>query len=122
ATLGMLTETQAKRLEEAGLYAYNHNIDTSPEFYPEIITTRKFEERLNTLDAIRKTSITVCCGGIIGMGETDEDRIEMIHTLANLPKHPESVPINALVPVLGTPLADRPPVSVWDMVRMIGTA
>ena len=122
ATLGMLTQEQAERLETAGLYAYNHNIDTSPEFYPEIITTRKFDDRLNTLDAIRKTSITVCCGGIIGMGETDEDRIGMIHTLANLPKYPESVPINALVPVPGTPLAAQPRVSVWDMVRMIAIA
>jgi len=122
ATLGMLTEGQAKRLEQAGLHAYNHNIDTSPEFYPKIITTRKYEDRLQTLEAIRKTKITVCCGGIIGMGETDEDRIAMIYTLANLPKYPESVPINALVPIAGTPLADQQRVSVWEMLRMIATA
>jgi biotin synthase len=122
ATLGMLTEEQAKRLEQAGLYAYNHNIDTSPEFYPKIITTRKYEERLQTLEAIRKTNITVCCGGIIGMGETNEDRIGMIYVLANLPKYPESVPINALVPIEGTPLGRQEPVSVWEMLRMIATA
>jgi len=122
ATLGMLTEDQANRLERAGLYAYNHNIDTSPEYYPRIITTRKYEDRLQTLAAIRKTKITVCCGGIIGMGETDDDRIEMIYTLANLSKYPESVPINALVPVAGTPLANQKRVSVWEIVRMIATA
>ena len=122
ATLGMLTEAQAKRLEQAGLHAYNHNIDTSPEFYEEIITTRKFEDRLKTLEAVRRTNITLCCGGIIGMGETDDDRIGMLHALANLPKYPESVPINALVPVAGTPLSEQPRVSVWDMVRMVATA
>jgi len=121
ATLGMLTEEQANRLEQAGLYAYNHNIDTSPEYYSRIITTRKYEDRLQTLAAIRKTKITVCCGGIIGMGETDNDRIEMIYTLANLPKYPESVPINALVTVAGTPLANERRVSVWEIVRMIAT-
>ena len=117
-----LTDEQAKKLKDAGLYAYNHNIDTSPEFYPKIITTRKYEERLQTLEAIRKTNITVCCGGIIGMGETDEDRIGMIYVLANLPKYPESVPINALVPIEGTPLGRQEPVSVWEMLRMIATA
>jgi len=121
ATLGMLTEEQASRLERAGLYAYNHNIDTSPEYYPKIINTRKYEDRLQTLAAIRKTKITVCCGGIIGMGETDEDRIGMIYTLANLSKYPESVPINALVPIEGTPLANQKRVSVWEIVRMIAT-
>src|SRR5262249_55036703 len=122
ATLGMLTEEQAKRLEQAGLYAYNHNLDTSPEYYPSIITTRSYEDRLQTLAAIRKTKITVCCGGIIGMGESAEDRIGLIHALANLPSYPESVPINALVPIPGTPLAEQPAVSVLEMVRVIATA
>ena len=121
-TLGMLNEEQAKRLAAAGLYAYNHNIDTSPEFYNEIISTRNFEDRLQTLDHVRKAGVTVCCGGIIGMGETHEDRIKMLHTLAGLPEHPESVPINALVRVKGTPLENNPKVNVWDMVRMIATA
>jgi biotin synthase len=121
-TLGMLTEYQAKRLAEAGLYAYNHNLDTSAEYYDEIITTRTYDDRLRTLDHVRKAGVTVCCGGIIGLGEKHEDRIKMLHTLCTLPEHPESVPINALVPVKGTPLADQPRVDVWDMVRMIATA
>jgi len=121
-TLGMLNEEKAKRLAAAGLYAYNHNIDTSPEFYNEIISTRNFEDRLQTLDHVRKAGVTVCCGGIIGLGETHEDRIKMLHTLAGLPEHPESVPINALVRVKGTPLENNPKVNVWDMVRMIATA
>jgi biotin synthase len=121
-TLGMLNEEQAKRLAGAGLYAYNHNIDTSPEFYNEIISTRNFEDRLQTLDHVRKAGVTVCCGGIIGLGETHEDRIKMLHTLAGLPEHPESVPINALVRVKGTPLENNPKVNIWDMVRMIATA
>jgi len=120
-TLGMLTENQAQRLADAGLYAYNHNLDTSEEDYKRIITTRTYDERLKTLEHVRKAKITVCSGGIIGLGETVEDRISMLKTLSNLPKHPESVPINALVPVKGTPLADQPRVSVWDMVRMIAT-
>lgn len=120
-TLGMLTESQAQRLADAGLYAYNHNLDTSEEDYKRIITTRTYDERLQTLEHVRKAKITVCSGGIIGLGETVEDRISMLKTLSNLPKHPESVPINALVPVQGTPLADQPRVSVWDMVRMIAT-
>lgn len=121
-TLGMLTEHQAERLAEAGLYAYNHNLDTSSEYYNEIITTRTYDDRLRTLDHVRKAGVTVCCGGIIGLGEKHEDRINMLHTLATLPEHPESVPINALVPIQGTPLADQPRVDVWDMVRMIATA
>lgn len=121
-TLGMLSEEQAKRLADAGLYAYNHNLDTSEEHYNDIITTRTYQDRLQTLEHVRKTNITVCSGGIIGMGETEEDRIGMLYTLANLPEHPESVPINALVPVKGTPLADQPRVPVQDMVRMIATA
>jgi biotin synthase len=120
-TLGMLTESQAQRLADAGLYAYNHNLDTSEDDYKRIITTRTYDDRLQTLDHVRKAKITVCSGGIIGLGETVADRISMLKTLSNMPKHPESVPINALVPVKGTPLADQPRVSVWDMVRMIAT-
>ncbi len=121
-TLGMITEEQATKLKEAGLYAYNHNLDTSEEFYDEIISTRTYDDRLKTLDNVRKTGISVCSGGIIGMGETTEDRIAMLHTLATLPEHPESVPVNALVPVAGTPLENQPKVPVWDMLRMIATA
>lgn len=121
-TLGMLTEEQAKKLADAGLYAYNHNLDTSKEHYEEIITTRTYEDRLETLDHVRKAGVTVCCGGIIGLGETHDDRINMLHTLATLPEHPESVPINALVPIAGTPLEHNRKVDVWDMVRMIATA
>jgi biotin synthase len=121
-TLGMLNEEQAKRLAGAGLHAYNHNLDTSAEYYTEIISTRTYEDRLNTLDNVRKAGVTVCCGGIIGLGETHEDRIGMLHTLATMSRHPESVPINALVRVKGTPLAGNAKVDVWDMVRMIATA
>ena len=121
-TLGMLTEQQAQRLKEAGLYAYNHNLDTSDEHYEEIITTRTYDDRLKTLDNVRKAGVTVCCGGIIGLGETHDDRIKMLHTLSTLPEHPESVPINALVRVKGTPLENQPKVDIWDMVRMIATA
>lgn len=121
-TLGMLNEYQAQRLKEAGLYAYNHNLDTSGEHYEKIITTRKYEDRLHTLENVRQAGISVCSGGIIGLGETDEDRIEMLHVLSNLPEHPESVPVNALVPVAGTPLENQPKVSVWEMIRMIATA
>jgi biotin synthase len=121
-TLGMLTAEQAQKLKEAGLYAYNHNLDTSEEFYDEIITTRTYQDRLNTLANVSKAKISVCSGGIIGMGEKVEDRIAMLHTLATLPTHPESVPVNALVPVEGTPLEKQEKVSVWEMVRMIATA
>ena len=121
-TLGMLSESQAKSLKDAGLDAYNHNLDSSKEFYGTIITTRAYEDRLRTLDNVRKAGITVCSGGIIGMGETTRDRARMLVTLANLQPHPESVPINALVPVEGTPLADRPPVDPVELVRMIATA
>ncbi len=121
-TLGMLTEEQALKLKEAGLYAYNHNLDTSEEFYDEIISTRTYQDRLNTIANANKANISVCSGGIIGMGESIEDRIAMLCTLATLPQHPESVPINALVPVAGTPLENQPKVSVWEMVRMIATA
>lgn len=118
-TLGMLTETQAKRLQEAGLYAYNHNLDSSENYYDEIISTRTYGDRLNTLNYVRKAGISVCCGGIIGLGETHEDRIGMLHTLSNLPQHPESVPINALARVAGTPLQDLAKVDAWEMIRMI---
>lgn len=122
ATLGMVTEEQALKLADAGLYAYNHNIDTSEENYDNIISTRTFDDRLNTINNVRKAGLTVCSGGIIGMGESAEDRIGMLHTLSILRPQPESVPINALVAVEGTPMEDQPPVPIWDMVRMIATA
>lgn len=121
-TLGMITENQAQRLAEAGLYAYNHNLDSSEEYYKEVISTRGYEDRLQTIDNIRKTNVTVCSGGIIGMGEKIEDRAGMLVALSTLNPQPESVPINALVPVEGTPLADEKPVEIWDMVRMVATA
>lgn len=121
-TLGMLNEDQARKLADAGLHAYNHNLDTSSEYYNEIISTRTYNDRLSTLEHVRKAGVTVCCGGIIGLGETHEDRIAMLHTLATLPRHPESVPINALVRVKGTPLEHNSKVDTWDMVRMIATA
>ncbi len=121
-TLGMLTEEQALRLQEAGLHAYNHNLDTSEAYYDEIISTRKFDNRIKTIQNVRKAGITVCSGGIIGLGETAADRISMLLTLATMPKHPESVPVNALARVKGTPLENQPKVPIWDMVRMIATA
>lgn len=121
-TLGMLSEEQAKKLSDAGLYAYNHNLDTSEEHYDKIISTRTYDDRLETLDNVRKAKISVCSGGIIGMGEKEGDRVGMLHTLATLTEHPESVPVNALVPVEGTPLEKQPKVPVWDMLRMIATA
>jgi len=121
-TLGMLNESQAKRLADAGLDAYNHNLDTSRENYRSIIKTRTFDDRLRTLENVRKAGVTVCSGGIIGMGESIDDRCEMLRTLANLEPQPESVPINALVPVEGTPLAAMPPVDPLDLVRMIAVA
>jgi biotin synthase len=121
-TLGMVSEEQAKRLKEAGLDAYNHNLDTSRENYRSIIKTRTFDDRLRTLENVRKAGVTVCSGGIIGMGETIDDRCEMLRTLANLDPQPESVPVNALVPVEGTPLANMPPVDPLDLVRMIAVA
>lgn len=121
-TLGMLTEEQALKLKEAGLYAYNHNLDTSEEHYDDIISTRTYDDRLDTIDNVRNAKISVCSGGIIGMGEKEEDRIGMLHTLSTMEEHPESVPVNALVPVEGTPLAEQPRVSVWEMIRMIATA
>ena len=122
ATLGMLTREQAKELREAGLDYYNHNIDTSPEFYDKIITTRDFQDRLDTLEAVREAGMNVCCGGIVGMGETTKDRARMLQVLANLPQHPESVPINQLVAVPGTPLANQAPIDPFDFVRTIAVA
>lgn len=121
-TLGMLTDQQAKKLKEAGLYAYNHNLDTSEDFYNRIISTRTYQDRLDTLDTVREHKISVCCGGIIGMGETVEDRIELIYNLATMPSHPESVPVNALLAVEGTPMENQPKVPWYDMARMIATA
>jgi biotin synthase len=121
-TLGMLTQSQAQRLKEAGCHAYNHNLDTSPEFYGQIISTRTYQDRLNTLKNVRSAGITVCCGGIIGMGEKLDDRCGLLMQLANQDPHPESVPINALQRVEGTPLADQPPIDPIDFVRMVATA
>jgi biotin synthase len=122
ATLGMLSPEQAHELADAGLDYYNHNLDTSREFYPQIISTRSYEERLDTLTAVRAAGLKVCCGGIIGMGESLADRAELLRTLANLPEHPESVPINQLVPVPGTPLQGAAPVDPFDFVRTIAVA
>jgi len=121
-TLGMLTNAQARRLKGAGLDYYNHNLDTSPEYYEQIITTRTYQDRLDTLSAVRAAGIHVCCGGIVGMGESLDDRIGMIATLASLPAHPESVPINMLVQVAGTPLATGAPLDPLDFVRTIAVA
>jgi biotin synthase len=120
-TLGMLSENQAKRLAKAGLYAYNHNLDTSEEYYDDIISTRSYDDRLKTLSNVRKANLTVCSGGIIGMGESVEDRCKMLLTLAGLEPQPDSVPINALVAVEGTPLENQQPVPIWDMIRMVAT-
>ncbi len=121
-TLGMLTDDQARRLAAAGLTAYNHNLDTSPEFYGEIVTTRRYDDRLRTIDAVRRAGITVCCGGIVGMGESDEDRIGLLHQLSSLDPHPESVPINMLVKVRGTPLGEAESVDALTLVRTMATA
>ncbi|MFT5338484.1 MAG: biotin synthase [Cyanobium sp.] len=121
-TAGMLSDSQAARLAEAGLSAYNHNLDTSPEHYGQIITTRTYQERLETLQRVRTAGISICCGGIIGMGETQTDRAGLLEVLANLDPHPESVPINALVAVEGTPLEELPPVDPLELVRMVATA
>ncbi len=121
-TLGMLKPHQARRLAEAGLTAYNHNLDTSPEFYGRVIGTRSYQDRLDTLAVVREAGISLCCGGIIGMGESNRDRAALLQTLAAQTPHPESVPINVLVPVAGTPMAERPPVEPLELVRMIATA
>ena len=122
ATLGMLTPQQARELKDAGLDYYNHNLDTSEAFYGEIITTRTYQDRLDTLAAVRDAGLSVCCGGILGLGESDLDRAQLLHTLATLPQHPESVPINQLVQVEGTPLAGLPPLDPLELVRSIATA
>jgi biotin synthase len=122
ATLGMLTPEQARELKDSGLDYYNHNLDTSQEFYGEVITTRTYADRLETLQAVRDAGISVCCGGILGMGESEKDRIGLLHTLATLPQHPESVPINQLVQVPGTPLHGLPELDPLDLVRAIATA
>ena len=121
-TLGMLTEDQAHRLAEAGLSAYNHNLDTSEDYYGEIITTRTYEDRLRTISNVANAGISVCCGGILGMGESQLDRVKLLHTLANLDPQPESVPINALVPVAGTPLEGKPELDTFDWIRAIAVA
>uniref|UniRef100_A0A803Q6V0 biotin synthase n=1 Tax=Cannabis sativa TaxID=3483 RepID=A0A803Q6V0_CANSA len=120
-TLGMIEKQQAEALKKAGLTAYNHNLDTSREYYPNIITTRTYDDRLQTLQYVRDAGINVC-SGIIGLGEAEEDRVGLLHTLATLPTHPESVPINALLAVKGTPLQEQKPVEIWEMIRMIATA
>jgi biotin synthase len=122
ATLGMLSPAQAQQLKAAGLDYYNHNLDTSPQFYGEIISTHTFQDRLDTLEAVRGAGLKVCCGGIVGMGESLDDRVGLLHTLASLPEHPESVPINRLVRVAGTPLADGADVDPFDFVRTIAVA
>ncbi|MBY0551244.1 MAG: biotin synthase BioB [Candidatus Obscuribacterales bacterium] len=121
-TLGMLGPDEARRLKEAGVTAYNHNLDTGEEFYDKIITTRTYQDRLDTINNVRDAGMSVCCGGIVGLGETPADRVDLLHTLATMREHPESVPVNALVRVEGTPLADQPQVEIWEMLRMIATA
>ncbi len=121
-TLGMLNKEQARKLKEAGLTAYNHNLDTGSNHYPNIVTTRSYDDRLNTLANLTEAGINVCCGGILGIGESDEDRIDLLHTIATLSQHPESVPINCLVAVEGTPLQDQKPVEIWETIRMVATA
>lgn len=121
-TLGMVTQDQAERLKEAGLYAYNHNIDTSSNYYKEIISTREFEDRLETIENVRKAGVTVCTGGILGMGESDEDRVAFLHTLARMDPQPESVTVNTLVRIPGTPLEDQPPIHPSHLIRVIASA
>lgn len=121
-TLGMLKADQAKKLKEAGLYAYNHNLDSSERYYKTVVTTRTYQDRLNTLDVIQKTGLSVCCGGILGMGENFLDRLELLHTLATRKPHPASVPINRLEPIPGTPFANQTRISSWEFVRIIAMA
>jgi len=120
-TLGELTEGAAHKLKEAGVTAYNHNIDTSPEFYPQIVSTHTFQDRLNTIHHVQKAGMSVCCGGIIGMGESEDDRLKMLEVLTHFDPLPESVPINCLSPISGTPLSEQPPVNVFELVRLIAT-
>jgi biotin synthase len=118
-TMGMLSDEQARRLREAGLTAYNHNLDTGPEYYGQVVTTRTYQDRLDTLRRVRDAGMSVCCGAILGLGETEDDRIDLLQTLATFDPHPESMPVNRLVPVPGTPMADRAPVGALDVVRMV---
>ena len=118
-TLGEIGSAEAHKLKAAGVTAYNHNLDTSPEFYPEIVSTHTFQDRLDTIAAVQGSGMSVCCGGIIGMGETETDRLRMLEVLSNLDPAPESVPINCLMPMPGTPLADQPPVDIFELVRLI---
>lgn len=121
-TLGLLTTEQAHRLKKAGLYAYNHNLDTSEDYYKTIISTRSYEDRLRTLEAVREADLTVCCGGIVGLGESPGDRLQLLQTLATMNPHPESVPINRLVPIEGTPLQDTPPLPFWEYLKTVALA
>lgn len=120
-TLGMLEDDQAKKLKDAGLFAYNHNLDTGEKYYSKVVSTRSYGERLETIETVGKAGISLCCGGILGMGESVEDRLDMLATLASLSPAPESVPINALVPIEGTPMQDLEKINIWDLVRMIAT-
>jgi len=122
ATLGMLTSDQAHELKDAGLDYYNHNLDTSEQYYKEVVTTRTYQDRLDTLQVVRDAGLNVCCGGILGMGESEQDRVALLHTLATLPEHPQSVPINQLVQVEGTPMHGLPPLDPLEFVRAIATA
>ena len=121
-TLGMLKEEAAQQLKAAGMHSYNHNLDTSSNYYPQIITTRTYQDRLDTLDVLDKVGLNVCCGGIIGLGESREDRLALLHTLATRSRHPDSVPINMLTAVPGTPLGEQPPISFWELLRMVAIA
>jgi len=118
-TLGEIGSVEARKLKAAGVTAYNHNLDTSPEFYPEIVSTHTFQDRLDTIAAVQESGMSVCCGGIIGMGETETDRLRMLEVLSNFEPAPESVPINCLMPMPGTPLARQPPVDIFELVRLI---
>jgi biotin synthase len=120
-TLGQLNEDQANRLKKANIFSYNHNLDTSPSFYSKIITTRKFEDRLKTISILQKAKIPVCSGGILGMGETEKDRIDFIHALNSLDPHPQSISLNCLIPIAGTPLENQKPISIWELIRVIAT-
>jgi biotin synthase len=121
-TLGQLGDIEARKLKEAGLTAYNHNIDTSPEHYKKIVSTHTFEDRLNTIGSVQRAGLSVCCGGIIGMGENETDRLSMLEVLCSLDPEPESVPINCLTPIEGTPLAKTPPIDIFELVRLIATS
>lgn len=121
-TLGMLKEHQARALKAAGLHAYNHNLDTSEDFYRQVITSRSYQDRLDTLDTLERVGISICCGGILGLGESTKDRLSMLHTLCTRARHPDSVPINRLTPIPGTPMEEHRPVAIWEMLRIIAVA